>query len=384
MEPKSLSASAAMSFEGCEARYKAEYIDRVPDMQGEAAGLGSACHGTLEQFVAGGYHLNGSSFSVLEVFYSIEYYKYFSEPTRYEEGLEMLRNWFDRQNWEGRTVLSTEVKETFDLRFTVDAVEHTVPFTYIWDRCDELKNGDEIDVIDYKSVQMPVTPEELKHKIQARSYGLAAQIKYPNAKRIWVTFDLLRYDRVGVSFTRDDNIATWRYLQELAKRVWASDGTTETLNPECRWCVRKLGCDELLRHTDGGGILQIQDLDGAVEMRGRLEWAANALRNAMGDLDGFILNEMESRNVMEHRAGGVEVKASMRQTRHIDRVDEAIRMLPPDIVAKYGDLKVTDLDKILKNEPLDDETKSALKGLVSRRPGKIYLKTKSLTALDEE
>lgn len=384
MEPKSLSPSAVSSFEGCEARYKAEYIDRVPDMQGSAAGLGSACHGALEDFVANGNHLDGSDFGVLEVWYSIHYYKYFSEPTRYDEGKAMLKNWFDRQNWNDRKVLSTELKETFDLKFTVNGQEVIIPFTYIWDRCDEIVSKDEIEVIDYKSFIMPVSNEEMRHKIQVRGYALAAQIKYPNAKRIWVTFDLLRYDRVGVSFSREDNIATWRYLQELAKRVWESDGTKETLNPECRWCVRKMACDELLRHTDGGGILAVQDFEGAVEMRARLDWAAGALKNAIAEIDGFILSEMEDRNILEYRTTDVEVKATMRNMRTVDRTDELIRLLPTEIVAKYGSIGVTDIDNIVKNENLDDETKSAIKGMITRRPGKVYLKTKSLTALDEE
>lgn len=384
MEPKSLSPSAVASFEGCEARYKAEYIDRVPDMQGSAAGLGSACHGALEDFVAGGHAAGGAEFGVLEVFYSIWYYKYFAEPTRYDEGKAMLKNWFDRQNWEGRKVLSTEVKETFDLKFTVGGEEKVIPFTYIWDRCDSMKDDTEIEVVDYKSFIMPVSNEDMRHKIQVRGYALAAQIKYPEAKRIWVTFDLLRYDRVGVSFTRDDNIGTWRYLQQLAKRVWESDGTVETLNPECRWCVRKLQCEELMRHVKGGGILSVQDFDQAVEQRARLEWASGALKNAIAEIDGFILEEMEQKNMLEYRTQTVEVKATMRQTRTVDREDEVIRLLPPNIVAKYGKIGVTDIDKILKDEDLDEETKSVLKGMISRRPGKVYLKTKSLTALDEE
>lgn len=384
MEPASLSASAGLTFENCEAGYKASYIDKTPDMQGSAAGLGSACHGALELWVAQGHYLKNTDFGVLETLYGISYFQYFSGRERYDEGLKMLKDWHERQSWYGREVLSTELKETFDLRFTVLGEEKSVPFTYIWDRCDSLKDGDEIEVVDYKTVALPVQPEELKNRIQPRSYALAAQIKYPNAKRIWVTYDLLRYDKVGTVFTRDDNIATWRYLQELAARVWLSDGTKESLNPDCRWCVRKGDCKELMLHTKGGGVLGMQSIEEAVDERSRIDSAAAALRNYVAELDQFILSYMEENNLLEFRTERTEVKASMRQQRTIDREDQILALLPLDIVVRYGSIGVGNIDKILKEEDITDEVRSQIKSLIRRNPGKVSIKTKPLTALSEE
>lgn len=386
MQPKSLSASAGLSFEGCAARYKAEYIDRVPDLQGSAAGLGSSCHEALEMFIAGGHHLLGADFQVLANMYAISYFQYFSDRSRYDEGLEMLRRWHARQDWNGREVLSTEVKETFDLKFKVDGTLITLPFTYIWDRCDKVFNKDgtyDIEVVDYKSVALPVTPEDLDSRIQPRAYGLAAQIKYPDARRIRVSYDLLRYDIVGTTFNRDENIATWRYLQQLAERIWRSDGEEETLNAECRWCVRKTVCQTLRSHENGGGGLAMADFDVAIDRRAQLDSAIAALRAQLNDLDEYILQEMEDRDVLKYRTPKTEVQAAVRSQREAD-AERVANVIGPELMAQYGNIGVTQLDKIIKTENLTDEQKSQLKALIRKKPGKVYLKTKSLTALSEE
>jgi hypothetical protein len=386
MEPKSFSASAGLVFENCHARYKAEYIDKIPDLQGSAAGLGSACHEALEYYIKGGHHLN-PDFTVLSNLYAISYFVYFSDRSRYDEGLKMLRNWFDRQDWKNREVLSTEVKETFDLKFKVNGVDVTVPFTYIWDRCDKVDVGNgqyDIEVVDYKSVFQPVSPEELEHRIQPRAYGLAAQIKYPQARRIRVTYDLLRYDQVGVVFTRDDNIATWRYLQELLTRVWLADGTEESLNPECRYCVRRAGCETLNKHVMGGGILGFMDFDAAIDRRADLDAAIMGLRNQLNELDEYLLDEMEEREIVgEYKTSRTEIKAAIKTTREAD-TGRVAPIIGEDMMARYGNIGVTAIDKIIKEESLTDEQISALKQTIRKKPGRPYLRTKPLNALSED
>lgn len=388
MEPKSFSASAALNFEGCEARYNAEYILKTPDLQGEAAGLGSACHGSLEHFIADGHHMDGSDFKVLAMYYAVEYYNYFSDNSRYDEGLAMLKKWFERSGpeyWKGRTVLSTELKETFDLVFyPAEGVKLILPFTYIWDRCDSLKDGRTIEVIDYKSIFKPVTPDDLKVRIQPRAYALAAQIKYPDAERIWVTYDLLRYDQVGHEFKREDNIATWRYLQALAKRVWESDGTEETLNPECKYCVRKSNCDTLNKHLDGGGGLIMASFEEAIDRRGRIDAAVAALRAQLIELDDFILDEMETRQITEFKTSTTHAIAGVASRRTVD-TPRVAPILGPEIMAEYGKLGVTDIDALLKNDPrLTDEQKVQVKAMIRKTPGQAKITTKPVSALSEE
>lgn len=382
MQPKTLSASAALVFEGCEARYKAEYIDRTPDIDGTAAALGTSCHEALEHWVANGHHLANDPFDRLVAYFDPAYAQLFSTPERYDEGVGLLRTWYDRQDWKGRTVLSTEKKETFDLTATHPTLgKVSIPFTYIWDRCDRWDDGT-IEVVDYKSVALPIQPEDLKQRIQPRSYALAAQMKYPDAKRILVSYDLLRYDVVGTFFTREENIATWKYLQQLFLRVLDSDGTRESLNPECRWCVRKPACETLTRHAAGGGILGIDDPEVAASRRAQLDAAQKAIRGMVDDLDAYLLDYLEQQGELEMTTADVHVKVSARGTRKVES-ERAAKVLGPELMTRYGSLGVTQIDKILKDEPLTEAQKSELKQLIRKEFGKPYIQTKPVGPVDD-
>lgn len=381
MQPTSLSASAGLVFEGCEARYNAEYIQKIPDMSGSAGALGTACHTTLETWVAFGCHLSNEPFSTMEAIYNDAYYMEFSDQSRFEEGLGLVKNWFLRQNWDGRKVLSTELKETFDLT-TADKA-HTIPFTYIWDRCDEWDDGT-IEVVDYKSVALPVQPEDLKKRIQPRAYALAAAIKYPGRDRYLITYDLLRYDHVGAWFTREDNVATWKYLQGLFARILASDGTTETLNPECRWCVRKGVCETLLKHAAGGGLLGIADAGAAADKRDKLDAAKRAIQATIDELDNYIMDHMESEDILDFDTPNTHVSVTATGRRKVDS-ERVAKVLGPEMMARYGTIGVTQIDDIMKNDPtLTSAQKSELKQLIRKEFGKPYVKTKPITTIEQE
>lgn len=383
MKPETLSATAILTFQGCEARFRANYIDRAKEMSGSAAELGTAGHNTLERWVVEGYHYPRHDYDLLREIFDEEYAKIFgSDNSRRDEGRKMMKNWWERSGdeyWEGRTVLSTEQKRTFDLKLPDGTV---IPFTYIMDRMDELSNGD-IDVVDYKSVSAPVQPEEMKERIQPRSYALAAQIEFPDAPAIWMNFDLLRYDIVGQKFSREDNIKTWKYLQEVAQQILESDGTRETLNPECRWCVRKHECRTLNAHVDAGGVLGITELDDAIDRRAELNYKLGALRTVMDELDHMILDQFEEQELIDHQTANTKVNINVSSRREADS-ERIIKVIGPSIAARYGKIGVTDLDKILKDEELTDDQKSQLKQLVRKKLGKASVKTKPLHPFGED
>lgn len=379
MKPKTFSASAGLTFQGCEARYKANYIDRTPELSGTAANLGTAAHEALERLVKEGLHFPQQPFEVLRDLFDEEYAKLFSDNSRRAEGRKFMKNWWDRSGddyWAGREVLSTEHKTSFDLKTS----EGIMPFTYILDRCDRLEDGT-IDIIDYKSVAMPVQPQEMMERIQPRAYALAAQIAYPDAPAIWMSFDLLRYDIVGAKFSREDNIETYRYLQSLVEEVYASDGTKETLNPECRWCVRKAECDTLLRHMGGGGVVGM-DADTAADLRSRLDWQRGAISKLMDELDEIILEVCEDGEMTEFKTNETKVTITASARREADS-ERIIKVIGPEIAARYGKIGVTDLDKILANEELTDEQKSEVRQLVRKKYGNPRVKTKALHPFGE-
>lgn len=377
MRLKTLSASSVQTYVNCPARWKANYEDRAAEESSDAASLGSACHLALEWFVAEDHYRNsdhdGSWLKLSELFRAAAN-EYRLNGKQINVGTDMLANWLSRQDWDGREVLSTEKKVSFKLPTSIG----DIPFNYIWDRCDRL-TGNEIEVVDYKSWVRNVSGEDVKHSLQCRAYALAAQIQYPEAERIWVTLDQLRYSAVGVAFTREENRETWRYLRQVAEQIIASDGSEERVNGDCRWCVRRHTCKTLESHISAGGPLSITNPHEAAEYRHRLYAAKGALESMIGDLDRLLLEHSESEELVEWEAEtGVVVKVGVQARRSID-AERIAAMLGTDtarFIRDYGGLTVSALDRALKDKFswLTDDQKAELRGFVQPQHGepKVY------------
>lgn len=361
MIPKSLSATSAQVYEECPARWKVEYMERAPQPSNTAADLGTACHEAFEEFVAGGYHVtHPHDKAVIQAFYERAYWHLFADASRFQEGLDLVHKWMARQQWDGRTVLSTEKKLSLTLKTSVGEI----PFNYIMDRKDRLANGD-IEVVDYKSIGQPLSPEALKHKVQARAYALAAQIEHPEAERVWVTFDLLRFEPIGIVFTKEENRATWQYLHELAERIIANEDAEERLGSGCRFCIRRHVCGSLAKHAAAGGALGITDPEDAAQRRFLLAAAKSAIEQNIAELDGFILDHCRTNNLTGYSTPDYEVSLSVSGRRQANA--QAIAGIVGDhIVAKYGDLKVGVVDNLLKGDELTAEQKSRVRQTLTK------------------
>lgn len=362
MIPKTLSASSALVYENCPARWKAEVYEKTPTVMGSAAALGTAVHATLESWVVEGHHEAKSPLPELLKIWDHEYSLLFTETERKDEGAEMLATWWARQDWTNRTVLSTERKETFPLSTSVGEI----PFTYIWDRCDRV--GDDIEVVDYKTIMQPISATKLRHSIQPKAYALAAHKKYPDAQQIWVTFDLLRHEAVSIRFTLDQIEETDKYLHDLAERIIADDCTTERLNPDCRWCIRRHECETLLAHAKSGGVMALTDPIKAADRRRELEYAKKGIEAAITDIDTFLLSYMEHNDILDLETETTRIRASAYSRRTVD-TNAIARLLGEEIVTKYGTVSIKAVDALLKSGELNDVQKSQLKQIVRRTYG---------------
>lgn len=369
MKPRSLSATAAQVYELCPARYRAEQIDRAPGVGSWAAGLGTVCHTALENWVKNGHHTAGDDFEVLQSIYENAYYDVFSEPSEYLNGVALLRVWHARQDWSGRTVVSVEDRNSFDL----PSPDGKIRFNYVMDRVDRLDNG-EIEVVDYKTSGFPIQPDELRHKIQARAYALAAQLEHPDAPRVWVTFDMLRFDPVGVVFTQDQNRETWRYLKRLVERIWEDDKAPEVLNAECRWCIRRHECKQLKRHVNGGGPLTLDDPLEAVDLRAELFHAKAAIEVLLRDVDAFLLEHCEREDLLEIETEQNVLNVSLGSRRYVNP-EQVAKIVGPELLARYGNINVSAIDEMLKSNELSDEQKSQLRQSIGRKTGNPSIKT---------
>lgn len=383
MIPRSLSASAVKNFETCAARWNAESNLKTPGGGGAAAFLGSAVHEALDTWVkTERSHDDDATVGELLALFDTQYFVLFgSDHTRLAEGREMLTNWYNQTHPLTNEVLSTELKETFDLKTSIGPI----PFTYIWDRCDRLPNGD-VEVIDYKTISMPISADGLRNNIQARSYALAAAIKYPDAKRIWVSFDMLRFgEPVGVSFDREDNKLTWQYLHDVAERVIAEneDAPTENVNDECRWCIRKHSCKTLEAHAMGGGLHAMYnhptdglELEQIVDKRAILKYVQGALGAMVGELDEAIMKAAERDDFMEYATTKTTLAIKAVRRRNVEGM-EVKRIVPAEVWDKYGseDITMGQFDKLIKDERLTTEQRAELKSGVTNKFSAPYIQT---------
>lgn len=378
MIPKSLSASAVASFASCPARYKAEWIEKVPSIPGDAALLGTTCHSALEDFVSLGEAIAGEPLSVLEAHFTKHYWTNFSEDSKLSEGLMMMKKWHTRQDWNGVTVISTEKKECVMLPTSAGPMQ----FNFIIDRLDMLEDGS-IKVVDYKSNWVPMTFEDLRSMPQPQVYGMAARLKYPEAPSIWVEFDFLRHQPIAVRVELEENRSTWNYLLATAESIIESDGTEEIIGKDCGWCVRRHTCKTLNKHIDGGGVLSIatDDMFEAAKRRMDLVNAEKAIKTMISDIDGILVTHMEHEGVQEFETPEVSVSLSSSRRREVDGQVVA-RVVGPEIYSKYADLKVGKLNEMVKSEQLDVEQIAAVEDQIVWRHNSVGIKVKARGPLD--
>lgn len=386
MKPRTLSASAIKAFESCPAMFRAKYIQRAPDPSGDAGLRGSAVHGALEDWVAGGYYAAGLSYAErtekMTEIVERNYWQHLTHGGELEFCLSQALHWVERTDLcDGREVLATETKMRFDLPTSVGKI----PISYIFDRLDRLPNGD-IEVTDYKTWVKNIQPAELKWDIQARIYALAAWIQHKEAERVWVTFDQTRYRDIGMAFSQEDNKVTWRYLKMVAERILESNGTEETLNHDCRFCPRRRVCNELKRHSQVGGELAVNDIDDAISRRHDTAAQIKGLEAMLADLDRYILTHANDADTDEFDNGAVRVEITSRKTNTVDQ-EKLVHILGDQVsqfAISYGGLTVTAVKKALKdrNSWLGDDMLIALEGLIDDKFASLRVNTEQISPIE--
>lgn len=385
MIPKSLSASALNVADACMARYHAEHILRAPAFENPAASLGTACHLALEMYVQACYinktHTPG--WGLLQNFWKMAFMSTFgvveAEGDLFDDGKKMLKVWIERTDIDEVEVISVESKTNFPVKTSAGEI----PFNYIWDRQDKLEEG-VYRVVDYKTSREYVTPDDLNRKIQARAYGVACQIAYPDAKKIWVEFDMLRHERVSTVFSREDNINAWKFIRKSAERIIAADehDLKETLNPECGFCVRKASCVTLNKNVDAGGIMSL-DGEAAIDARAEIDFKIKALKRLQEDLDKVLLVELRDIDTDYIQSNSYRLGLTARRSRKVD-AELVMKAVGDEIFSEYGGIAMTisHFDQLIKDDRLDDQQRRQLKGLVYTELGEPRIKVTKLSVMD--
>lgn len=385
MIPLSISASSLDVASKCLAQWKATSFERGSGIGNPAAMLGSTLHLALENYTAPEILAKRDwDFSVLYQMYLDAFKEIWgtfpaNSEQWFQEGLEIIRKWYERPDqasdlWDV-DIISREVKKSFDVPYIdpTDGTKKFVPFNYIIDRLDKLDEG-EYRVVDYKSQRVPLQPDELKFKIQPRAYALAVQIAYPDAVKIWVQYDFLRYDRVGTLFTRDDQVETWANIKQMLQRIvdTPANNAPETLNEGCRYCVRRITCNTVQSNIRVGGIFAMS-IEELVQKYYEIKSVLDANKMTLDDIDGAVMRHLAETDQTELDLPFAKVKVTSKRTRTVNR-DLASQILGPELMAQYGRLNVSDIDALRKDPRMSPAQLSLLDTAISFKTSDPSLK----------
>jgi hypothetical protein len=207
---RSWSYSRLLDFEMCAYRAQLKYVDKIPDVQGEAAERGSQIHQLAEDFVNG------------------KIKKLPTELNKFSDEFLALRKQFEAK------AVSLEGEWGFDKDWNVS----TYKDAWVRIKLDaRVKLSDKHSIIiDYKTGKR--FGNEIKHGEQVVLYGLAELLREPDVETVDVELWYLDADElIQNKFTREQLM---RFLPSFEKRgLKVTNATSFPPNPNqysCKWC----------------------------------------------------------------------------------------------------------------------------------------------------
>jgi RecB family exonuclease len=318
-----LSVSRIKRFEECALAFYWQYVNRPHGAhreRSEPAEYGVTLHDALERvyqwIVDNEYEGAFPEEQLLDAFRLAWSESGLTGVDLYHEGREMLRGY---ARWVGRVdhMRILAVEREFNLLIgpnvckLIDAAEKAV-----WEKVDGyyVVNGfidrvDRVDartieVVDYKSNRLLFSREELAEDLQVSLYAIVAQLLYPWAERVDLSFHMLRHGP-----TRQPTQRSARELASAREYVRAIGLRTERgpyparLNKNCGTCDWREGCDTYRAALSKKPTLvnvSREDMESLSEERERVAAIAKAayarkeqldavLRDAVGDRESLQL-----------------------------------------------------------------------------------------------
>ena len=234
-----LSYSRLSRFEQCPLSFKLHYIDKRQDEPGVPLRFGKAVHAVLETLLRE--HMEQEREGALSEERAVALWQEawaageLSGLAVFEEGLAILRSFVRRQGHvDHQDVLAIEKR--FELEVG--------PFTVLGfiDRVDRV-DDETVEVIDYKTNRLLFSREEVDSSLQMSLYHLAARQLWPWAKRVRLTFDMLRHDlRMTTERDEEQLAAAVAYVETMGRMTEEAREFPARLNANCVYCDHRQDC----------------------------------------------------------------------------------------------------------------------------------------------
>lgn len=208
------------------------YFEKITQPEGPEAEVGTLAHGALE--VQGTYLKNGqepkSLKTCLEEFV-VSQTRFFNADSIKKAG--DVIDLYSTREYKRNKVVDNEM--LFDM-----FLPNGVPVTGRIDRIEEWDDGT-IEVIDYKTNNVPFTDEDIETNMQLAIYTMVARQTFPGRK-ITATFDFLKHGRRSVTFTVHDLENFLISLHSEYDRMCNEKEFAPIVGDQCRFCHVKDRC----------------------------------------------------------------------------------------------------------------------------------------------
>lgn len=362
-----LSYSRLSRFETCPLSYRLHYIEKKQAEPGLPLRFGKTIHAVLERLIKE--VVDDERTGPLSEERAIELYREAWGAERltgmdvFAEGLAILRRFIAEQGVvDHRDVLAIEK----EFRLPVGPFE-VLGFI---DRVDWI-DDETVEVIDYKTNHQLFTRDEVDTSLQMSLYEVAVRRLWPWAKKVKLTFWMLRHGvRQETTRTEEQLADALAYVETLGRQTETATEYPARLNTNCSYCDHRKQCPayaEALKGKREFIVEDLADLEGVAREREEVARLAKALYARKEELEDILKAQLKERD--ELVLGGVRYR--MFATTSLDYPLEPTLSLLADatgvsrdeVLGKLGAIDKKALDALLKSlgKKLDKPRVSLLK-----------------------
>lgn len=362
-----LSYSRLSRFETCPLSYRLHYIEKKQAEPGLPLRFGKTIHAVLERLIKE--VVDDERTGPLSEERAIELYReawgaeQLTGMDVFAEGLAILRRFIAEQGVvDHRDVLAIEK----EFRLPVGPFE-VLGFI---DRVDWI-DDETVEVIDYKTNHQLFTRDEVDTSLQMSLYEVAVRRLWPWAKKVKLTFWMLRHGvRQETTRTEEQLADALAYVETLGRQTETATEYPARLNTNCSYCDHRKQCPayaEALKGKREFIVEDLADLEGVAREREEVARLAKALYARKEELEDILKAQLKERD--ELVLGGVRYR--MFATTSLDYpleptlslLADATGLSRDEVLGKLGAIDKKALDALLKSlgKKLDKPRVSLLK-----------------------
>ena len=362
-----LSYSRLSRFETCPLSYRLHYIEKKQAEPGLPLRFGKTIHAVLERLIKE--VVDDERTGPLSEERAIELYREAWGAERltgmdvFAEGLAILRRFIAEQGVvDHRDVLAIEK----EFRLPVGPFE-VLGFI---DRVDWI-DDETVEVIDYKTNHQLFTRDEVDTSLQMSLYEVAVRRLWPWAKKVKLTFWMLRHGVRQVTTRTEEQLAdALAYVETLGRQTETATEYPARLNTNCSYCDHRKQCPayaEALKGKREFIVEDLADLEGVAREREEVARLAKALYARKEELEDILKAQLKERD--ELVLGGVRYR--MFATTSLDYpleptlslLADATGLSRDEVLGKLGAIDKKALNALLKSlgKKLDKPRVSLLK-----------------------